>query len=813
MRTILQDLRYALRQMGRARAFTTVAVLTLALGIGADTAIFSVLDAVLLSPLHYRDPGRLVAVYSRFPEQGFDHFWVSPPEYMELREWSRSFDDVGAYALGAVNVAATTSPVRVRAAGVTASFFATLGVAPERGHAITAAEDLPKAGPVALLSDGLWHRAFGGDAAIVGRRVWIDGTATTVAGVMPPGFDVAGAHVDVWEPLGLGPLDPNRRGNHFLELVGRLRPGVTLPAARAELAGLVRDWRGRARARHTPDPQLHPLAMRPLLDEQVAAVRGKLELLGGAVGLVLLIACANVANLLLARSESRRREMAVRSALGASGARLMRQLLTESVLLALAGGALGLALAAAGVRALSHADSIPRGAEIAIEPRTLAFTLAVALLTGILFGLAPALHARGRAFAAGLRDGGQRATAGRGRQRLRGALVVAELALAALLVSGAGLLLRSFWELSRVDPGFDPQGVLSCSVALPPAVYPKDRQTAFYDRLVARLAALPGVAGAAAASGLPPKRQVDANDLDFAGVPRDPKGHWQNVDYWQVVTVDYFRTLRVPLVAGRAFTAADGSGRPGVVIVNQTMARTFWPHRSPLGERVRVPGNPWLTVVGVAGDVKQGGLDEKTGTELYFPSAQVAAETGQMFPARFLVVRSAAGPAGLAALAGAVRAEVGALDPALPVDALRPLAEGVAASMGQTRLMLRLVLLFAAIALALAAVGTYGVLAYTVAQRRQEIGVRMALGAGPGRVLSLVLGQGLALAAAGLGLGLVLTLASRRLLAAALFHVAPSDPWTLAGVVLVLAAVALAAAGLPAARAARVDPAVVLRDG
>jgi predicted permease len=818
VRTLLQDLRYALRQMRRAPAFTAVAVLTLALGIGADTAIWSVLDSVLLSPLRYRDPGRLVAVYSAFPGQGFDHFWVSPPEYLEYRQWSRSLADVGAYVPYAFNVAGTTAPVRVRSAYATASLFSTLGVAAARGHVITPRQDLPNSEPVVLLSDGLWHRAFGGDPRIVGRRVMVDGTPSTVAGVMPPGFDVADLHVDVWAPLGLGPLDPKRRGSHFLYLVGRLRPGVGLPAARAELASLVRDWRSRSGgARHAPNPEDHPFAMRPLLDEQVGAVRAKLELLAGAVGLVLLIACANVANLLLARSESRQREVAVRAALGASGARLMRQLLTESVLLSLLGGALGLALAAAGVRALAtaHADSIPRGAEIAIEPRTLAFTLAVALLTGLLFGFAPALHARGRAFAAGLREGGRRATAGGGRQprqRLRSALVVAELALAALLVSGAGLLLKSFWELSRVDPGFDPAGVLSFTLALPQPTYPKPPQAAaFYDRLVARLAVLPGVTGAAAASGLPPKRQVDANDLDFATVPRDPKGHWQNVDYWQVVTPDYFRTLRVPLVAGRTFTAGDGAGRPGVVVINETMARTFWPHRSPLGDRVRVPGNPWLTIVGVVHDVKQGGMDEKTGTELYFPSAQMTEESGQTYRSRYLVVRASSGA--LAELAAAVRREVRALDPALPVDQVRPLAEVVEASMGQTRLVLRLVLLFAAIALALAAIGTYGVLAYAVAQRRQEIGVRMALGAGPARVLALVLRQGLGLAAAGLALGVVLTLALQRMFAALLFHVAPSDPWALAGVVLVLATVALVASGLPAARAARVAPAIALREG
>jgi len=621
-----QDLRYSLRLLRRSPGFTAVAALTLALGIGANAAIFSVVDAVLLQPLPYRAPERLVSIYSKFTGMGFDHFWISPPEYQELRQLTRSFEDVGGYRNGPVNVSGKDQPLRVAATVATASALTTLGAPPERGRWFSAAEDEPHAEPVVLLGDDLWRRAFGADPRLVGRRVLVDGVDRTVVGVMPPGAQIGDERVEVWLPVQLGPLDPKKRGNHFLNLVARLRPGVSLRQARAEMAGLVRRWQGLAGAgHHAPDPQRHPLLIAPLLDDTVGDARPALRLVWGAVAFVLLIACANVANLQLARAEGRQREIAVRIALGAGRGRLLRQFLTESLLLALLGGGLGWLLAAWGVRALVAAspDSIPRLAEVRVDPRSLAFTLVVSLAAGVLFGLAPAVHTRAATFFAALKEGGQRTTAGGARQRLRRALVVAEVTLAAVLVIGGGLLIRSFVELQRVDPGFQPRGLLTMEISLPQASYPKPVQVAaFVDRLTDRLSALPGVEAAAVMNGMPPRREVDANDTMFEGVPEDPKGPAHNVDFWQFASRDYFRAMRIPLVAGRFFGAQDGPQGSGVAVINETLARTFYPGRNPIGRRIKGYGaaGRWLTIVGVARDVKQQGLDRKTGTELTRPT-------------------------------------------------------------------------------------------------------------------------------------------------------------------------------------------------
>jgi putative ABC transport system permease protein len=815
MSETLQNLRYSFRLLGRSPGFTAAAVLTLALGIGANAAIFSVVNSVLLAPLPYRDPQRLVAIYSRFNNQGFEHFWISPPEYLELRRMAASFEDVGGFRNRAVNVSGGERPLRVAATYVTASALSTLGLPAERGRWFSAAEDQPNAEAVVVLGDDLWRRAFAADPGLLGRRVRVDGVDRTVVGIMPAGAQIGGERVEAWLPLRLGPLDPRQRGDHFLNLVARLRPGVGLRQARAELAGLVRRWQDLAGAgRHAPDPRTHPLVIVPLLDDLVGEARPALRLLWGAVALVLLIACANVANLQLARAEARQREIAVRAALGAGHGRLLRQFLTESLLLALLGGGLGLLLAAWGVRALVAArpDGIPRLGEIGIDWRSLAVTFLVSVASGVAFGLAPALHARAGSFAGTLKEGGLRATAGAARQRLRRALVVAEITLAAMLVIGGGLLLRSFWQLQQVDPGFEARGLLTMEVSLPPASYPGPAQVAgFVDRLSERLAALPGVEAAAAMSGLPPRRDLDANDMVFEGMREDPHGPRHNADFWQFVTRDYFRTMRIPLVAGRDFTAQDGARGAGVAVVNETMARTFWPGRDPVGRRIKSYGRNarWLTIVGVAHDVKQQGLEQKPGTEIYFLESQVPATAVDSPPSTFhLVLRCARDPL---RLAGAARAAVHGLDPSLPVAHVETMDRVVGQSLGRPRFVTLLVLLFAAVALALAAVGTYSVLAYSVEQRTQEIGVRMALGAEVRGILAMVLRQGLVLAGAGLGLGLTLALALRRLLASVLFGVSPTDPATFAGVAALLALVAAAACYLPARRAAAIAPAVALR--
>ncbi|MES1243740.1 MAG: ABC transporter permease [Acidobacteriota bacterium] len=815
--TILQDLRYAARLLLRTPGFTLLAALTLALGIGANAAIFSVIDAVLLRPLPYAEPERLVFTYSQFPGMSFDRFWSSAPEFLELRQKSKGFlEELGAYTTGAANITGD-QPVRVKRARASAGLFDVLGVRPELGRVFTAKEDLPNAEQVLVLSHGLWQTAFGGERSVIGRQVQVDGVDRTVLGVMPPGFDVGNEHVEAWIPLALDPANPGGRASHYLYMIGRLKPGVGVAQARSGLASLVTHWKDELPDTHVPDPENHPLRMAALLDDLIGNVRPKMWLLMGAVGLVLLIACANVANLLLARAEARQKEIAVRTALGAARGRLIRQFLTESVLLSLLGGALGLLLAVWGVRVLvaTNPDAIPRAGEIGVDGRVLLFTLLISILTGVLFGLAPALHSRASVLFGALKEGGQRTTASRGRQLLRRVLVVAEVALAATLVLVGGLLIRSFWLLLQVDPGFDPRGVLTFQIALPDARYPDDRQViAFYQRLLDDVKALPGVQSAAAAWGLPPKRDILANDTEFEGVPNPPAGPVQNVDYWQFVTPEYLDTMKIPLVSGRGFLPSDGPGTPGVVLVNETTAKLFWPGQDPLGKRLRAPAPPdkplpWLSVVGVVKDVKQGGLEAKTGTEVYFLHSQMVETVDGASDDMYLVIRTAGDPM---ALVSAVREKVRALDPTLPLAQVRSLERVVFESVAQPRFMTRMALLFAVVALALAAVGTYGVLSYSVEQRTQEIGVRMALGAQARQVLGMVLGQGARLVAVGLVVGIAGALALRQVLAGMLFGVAPTDPTIFASVIVVLSAVSLAACYLPARRATRISPMVALRE-
>jgi putative ABC transport system permease protein len=814
LKAALQDLRYAVRLLLRSPGFTLLAVVTLALGIGANAAIFSVFNAVLLRPLPYRSPEKLMMVFSQFPTMGFDRFWVDPMEFTEYRDKSKSFAALGAYVTGAVNVSGADSPVRADAAFATAGLFRALGVDAQLGRYYSPTEDQPNTEAVVVLSDGLWRRAFGADRGILGRRIRVDGADRTVIGVMPPGFDIGSQRIEAWIPLALDPANPGNRGNHYLYLVGRLKPEVTLAAARAEMEALLNRWQKEFPDNHTPSPDQHRMVIQPLLDDLVGDIRPKIQLLMGAVGLVLLIACANVANLLLARAEARQKEIAVRTALGANRGRLLRQFLTESVVLALLGGGLGLLLAFWGVRAIvaANPESLPRVTEIGLDVRGLLFTLGVSLLTGVLFGLAPALHARAGTFFASLKEGGQRTTASAGRQLLRRGLVVAEVAFAAMLVIGGGLLIRSFWLLQKVEPGFEPEGVLSLQIALPDAAYPEDLQvTAFYQRLLERLSSLPGVEAVAAASGLPPNRPVNANDMRFESVPQNPDGPYHNADYWQFASRDYFQTMGIRLVEGRLFNPSDARGTPGVVVINQTMAKLFWPGRSPIGDRIGAFGDdaPWLTIVGVVADVKQGGLDQKTGGEVYFLQDQAPESVGFAPDTMYLLLRTEGDPMSVAASA---RAEVAKLDPSIPVADVRPMSDVVFDSVAQPRFVAFLVLAFAVVALTLAAIGTYGVLAYMVEQRTREIGVRMALGAQAREVLRMILAQGAGLVGLGLVLGVAAALALRKALASVLFGVTPTDPVILGVVVLVLSTVAFMACYVPARRATRVDPLVALRN-
>ena len=811
------DLSYALRNLWKSPGYALVTILTLALGIGANTAIFSVVNGVILKPLPFPEPERLVFITSQFPGLGFDQFWVSAPEFLEFRERNQSFDDVGAYRAGAVNLGTQDQPRRVNSAVVTSELLPVLGVSPIRGRTFTREDTLPGAEDVAILSWEVWRSAFNADEGVVGRILPIDGIPTRVVGIMPEGFDVHDEKILVWLPLTLDPANPGGRGGHFLYLVGRLKNGVTMVQARNDLESLLINWTNLNPKTHVPDPKQHRLRFDGLQDDMVGAVRGSLWVLQGAVGFVLLIACANLANLLLARAESRQREFAIRSALGAGRARILRQFLTEGVLLSLIGGALGVALAYAGLKALITADptSIPRSAGITIDPVVLGFTVLVSIITGMLFGMAPLLNLRQHAVTMTLKESGQRSTATGARARVRASLVTAEVALAVVLVIGAGLLLRSFWNLMNVDAGFNRTRLSTFGLVLPGTTYQNAQaRVAFFDRLTAQLKEIPGVQGAAAMSGLPPTRAVNANDTDIDGYTQaDQSQPAENVDYYQTVTLDYVDTMGIPLFHGRNFTLADVSGAPAV-LVNETLARTFF--KTPdaaVGGRLRVgfnPQNPFLNIIGVVKDVKQGGLSSKTGTEIYFLAEQSPRITPNGGPRSMNIVVRSELP--FEALAPQIRRVVQSMDATLPIVRLRTMEDVFGASVSRPRLLTQLLGTFAGLALLLAAIGTYGILAYSVSERRREIGIHMALGATRRNVMNKILGQGLRLTAVGLAIGLAAAFALTRVLQAQLFNVKPTDPTTIAAVSMFIAAVAFIACYIPAARATRVDPMVVLRD-
>lgn len=811
MNPVLQDFRYALRSLRKNPGFAVVALLTLAIGIGANSAIFSVVNGVVLRPLQYDAPDRLVVVTSTFPGLGFDRFWISPPEYMELQERNEVFEEVGAYRTGTASIESEGAPLRVTSSLATAELFDVLGVDAAIGRTFTRDEDQPGGDPVVVLSWDLWETAFGSDPDLVGRTVRVNGTTSTVVGVMPPGFDVEDAGVEIWTPAALNRSNRQNRGSHYLYLIARLRSGVSPDQARADLDRLVGEWQVINPGVHTPAPQAHTLQLAPLQDDLIGGVRTALYLLLGAVGFVLLIACANVANLLLARAESRQKEIAVRVAMGAGGRRLMRQFLTEGVVLGMIGGVFGLGLAWLGLRVLLalNPSSLPRIGEIGLDGTVLLFTLGVALLTGFVFGLAPLLHLTRRSVGSAIREGGARNTAGAARLRLRKVLVVSEVALAVVLVVGSGLMIRSFGALQRVDPGFDPENLLTFQIFLPPQGYPQGTDVdGFYSSLQANLTAIPGVEDAAAMNGLPPQRPVNANDTAFENLPAPPVGPPQNTDYWQFTSTNYIETMGIPVLEGRGFLSTDVDPNAPVVLVNQTLANVFYPNESPIGRRLRPPGtnNPWFTIVGVVGDVKQQGVDAEVGTEVYFHHPQAAL---MGFPTRTMnfAVRTSVPPE---SVVRSVREAVWALDPTLPLANVRSMEETVSVTIAQPRFLTLLLGIFAAVALSLAAVGTYGVMAYSVAERRQEIGIRMAMGAEASAVQAMVLRQGMLVAGAGLVLGIAAARGLTTFLSSILFEISPSDLRTFLIAPLVLAVVAALASYLPARRATRVDPVQVL---
>ena len=813
MDALRQDLLYAFRNLRKSPGYAAVTVLTLALGIGANSAIFSVVNGVLLKPLPYPRPDRLVFITSQFPALGFDQFWVSAPEFLEFRERNKAFQDVGAYRAGAVNLGTEDMPRRANSAIVTSELMPVLGVPAIRGRHFTREDTLPGAEDVGILSQEIWTTAFASDESVVGRVIRIDGAPTRIVGIMPAGFDVHDSKVQVWLPLTLDPANPGGRGSHFLYLVGRLRDDVSLAQARADVDRLLAQWPQMNPKMHAPNVEGHKIRLDGLQEDLVGGVAAALWVLQGAVGFVLLIACANLANLLLARAESRQKEFAIRSALGAGRMRLLRQFLTEGVALALIGGALGVALGFAGLRAMlaANPEGLPRAADVVLDPVVLLFTVVISIFTGLLFGMAPLLQLRERVVTLSLKEAGQRSTSGTARARLRSGLVMAEVALAVVLVIGAGLLLRSFWNLLTVDAGFNRSRLATFGLVLPTAAYPQPpARIDFVTRLTARLRQVPGVQGAAAMTGLPPMRLVNANDTDFEGYTAPPEGPFENVDYYQTVTQEYLTTMGIPVVEGRDFSPGDATAAPAVM-VNETLAKTFYKGQSPIGRRLRVgsnPQNPWFTIVGVVRDVKQGGVGSKTGTELYFLAEQGRARN--IAPTNLNIVVRSSLP--LESLAPNIRQIVGEMDPTLPIVRLRTMDEVFAESVSRPRFLAQLLGLFAGLALLLAAIGTYGILSYSVSERRKEIGIHMALGATRRTVLGMVLGQGARLTAVGLVVGLAASLALARFLQSQLFNVKPTDPGTIAAVVAFIAVVAATACYVPASRATRVDPMVVLRD-
>jgi predicted permease len=823
------DLRHALRTLAKSPGYAAVTILTLALGIGANTAIFSVVNGVMLKPLPYPRPDRLMFISSTFPGLGFDRFWVSLPEWAEFKQRSRSFQGVGAYRDGSVNLGTPERPRRVNSMIVTPELLDVLGVAPLRGRLFTDADSLPGAEDVGIISWSTWQADFAGDESVVGRVLQIDGVPTRVVGIMPRGYDIHDERVEVILPLTIDPKTfPNRRGNHFLYLIGRLKEDVSPQQAQSELTTMIQQWRALSGDKHSPAPPgpdgagAHMLQMQPMKGDMVGSIATALWVLQGAVGFVLLIACANLANLILARAESRQKEFAIRSALGAGRWRLLKQFLTEGVILALIGGAIGTALGYAGVRGLlaANADSIPRALEITLDWKVLLFTFAVSILTGVVFGMAPLLHLAEQVVSITLKEGGQRATAGTARARVRSGLVMAEVALAVVLVVGAGLLMRSFQKLMTIDAGFNRDRLTTFGVVLPAAAYQKaaDR-VAFFQRLEDRLRQYPGVTGVASMTGLPPNRPVNANDTDFEGYTPQQGQPAENVDYYQTVDVDYLKVMGIPVLKGRGFDPADVNGAP-VLLVNETLEKTFftWRKLEAIGQRVNIftgrgpdgkPQMAQLTIVGVVRDVKQGGMANKTGTELYFLNDQGPRLTGFAPTSMNIVVRSAVPEQSLSQeIQQAVRAQ----DPTLPIVKLRSMDQVFADAASRPRFLAELLAIFAALALALAAIGTYGILSYSVSERTREIGIHMALGATRGSVLGMILGQGLRLTIIGLVTGLIASFGLTRLLQAQLFNVKPTDPATLAAVAVFIAVVAFIACFVPAQRATRVDPMVTLRE-
>ena len=822
MQTLLLDLRFGLRTFGKSPGFTFIAVLTLALGIGANTAIFSVVNTVLLRPLAYKDSSSLVNIWGKFEKQGILQNWFSEPEYWDLIDRNQSFSQIAAYASGgSANLTRKDGPpVQVSTARATAGLLPLLGIAPILGRSFGVDEDQPGQSRFVLLSYRLWQSQFGGDPNVAAKSIQLSGESYRIVGVLPKEFSLGGKR-DLWIPLGLNRAKPDSRGNHELNVIAHLKPDIDAVQASAALQRLAADFRRAYPGNYGgPGEKDFDLYMLPMKEQFIGKLRPALLVLLGAVTFVLLIACANVANLLLARASARQKEMALRAALGAGRARLVRQLLTESLILALAGGLLGWLLAYWGVdalRALAPAGT-PRIDELHLDPLVLAFTFGVSALSGLFFGLAPSWHIARTDLRETLNEAGRGTSAAAGSRHLRSGLVVSELALATLLLVGAGLLIRSFSRLLDVSPGFQTQRLLTMELSLPEKTYPDGAPVGrFYRQLIARVKMLPGIKSVAAVSQMPLTNSYTSGSVFFedTSIPDLPRlKTLGNLPYMEIdqrsATPEYFQAMEIPLVRGRLLSDADDASAPLVVLVDTSFAQHFWPHANALGRRVAMdtipgvtPAMPrWRTIVGVIGHVKHYSLDLEGRDQIYVPHGQPL--FGTFVPRHMtLTVRTLLDPA---SMTSAIREQVSVIDRDLPIYNIATMDQLISSSVAQPRMNLSLLGAFAVLALVLAAVGVYGVMTYAVTQRTQEFGIRMALGAQPTDVLKQVFLEGGRLAASGLTIGLIAALALGRVMASLLFAVNPSDPLTLGSAAALLAFVAAAACYIPARRATRVDP-------
>src|ERR1041384_979647 len=805
METLVQDLRFGARMLVKNPGFTLVAVITMALGIGANTALFSVVNGVLLKSLPYKEPGRLMFSYettAKLPNP----VGASTLDYRDWKEQNHVFQSMGARRPFTVSLTGIEQPEKIQCEKITFDYFSTLGVEPILGRTFSEDEDKPGAAKVTLLSYGLWQRRFGGAADIVGRMIQLNGAPTTVVGIMPNDYR---PNIELWIPLA---INFNNADRDFKELavVGRRAPGVSREQAQAEMTTIV----GRLAEQYPDFLTGWGVTLIPIHDAIVQNIRPALLILLGAVGFVLLIACSNVANLLLARAAAREREIAIRMAMGAGRLRLMRQILTESVLISLIGGGFGVLIAMWGTEALIslNPQGIPRASEIGVDPKVLAFAVVASIFSGILFGLVPAVQTSRQNLNDVLKEAGKSLMGNSRGRRVRSALVIVEVALALVLMTGAGLLIKGFSKLQSVDPGFNHENVLAFQLSLPEANYPRQpQQAAFLKDILQRFAALPGVTSASAISQAP-LAGGGASYIFWAEGRPLPTPSEAPIASSRVISPEYFQTLSIPLIAGRFFTEADNRDAPAVVIVNEIFAKSMWPGENPIGKRMTVgvplPGDrvDWSTIVGVVGNVKHTTLNGESGMQVYEPVYQAEFQS----PARNMtyLLRTSVNPVSLGESA---RSAVASIDGNIPMSNVKTMDRIVYDSVSPFRFNMFLLALFAAVALVLTIVGVYGVMNYAVAQRTREIGIRMALGADPGQVRGLILRQGMTLSAVGLGIGVAACYGVTRLLSSLLYGVSATDPVTFAAVAVLLAVVSLVACYLPARRATKVDPLVALR--